>query len=507
MTNECHVCLPGPNTKRLFAFADGVTAFQIEHADPVPAPGSHAPAPPSRPPSRINMNELAMNEYQPPPPSASNTGQGMTLSEREEQELQQAVAMSLNQNLGEQETGVTTTQGGKFGEATRDHYDEGNWAMTLFNPTSREIIISPDPEDRKRVNGEPAFLRPSPDNQYLGGLLTILHSIPLAREALLFRNRILPNYGHDPQWWNGQPISLPKIVTMQDVQDGDTNWDDILHEAQRLMAFLDSTNRSFGSSDALASLKSMSSYLEGSVGKFLETWQGSAARADPGNQSVSVFSSNAYKRPISVHDTPIHKEFFSLDPFVEPEHGQTLYDVLDRAMWADRPGDELDDTWLENVAEVLTIRLENSDAANSVDVKIPAVFYPDRYLTGAREFAREFRSERLGVYEEIFKTERLMNQFSVSKSLVHKGLGSKETLEKAAAAASQFLTKGLASGASDASVTPESANSEAQRLGEELKSISNKIENKLQGEFRASASNFKSMANLTRIGITKTGCH
>lgn len=433
------------------------------------------------------MNELPMNEYQPPAPSASNTGQGMTLSEREEQELQQAVAMSLNKNLGQQETGVTTTQGGKFGEATRDHYDEGNWAMTLFNPTSREIVISPDPEDRRRVNNEPAFLRPSPDNQYLGGLITILHSIPLAREALLFRNRMLPNYGHDPQWWNGHPISLPKIVTMQDVQDGDTNWDDILYEAQRLMAFLDSTNRSFGSSDALASLKSMSSYSEGSVGKFLETWQGSAARADPGNQSVSVFSSNAHKRPLSVHDTPIHKEFFSLDPFVEPEHGQTLYDVLDRAMWSDRPGDELDDVWLENVAEVLTIRLESS--ADSVDVKIPAVFYPDRYLTGAREFAREFRSERLRIYEEIFKTEHLMNQFSVSKSLVHKGLGSKETLEKAAVAASQFLSKGLASGASDASVTPEFASTEAQRLAEELKSISNKIANKLQGKFQASGPN------------------
>lgn len=424
-----------------------------------------------------------MNEYQPPEPSATGNGQGMTLSEREERELQQAVAMSLNQNLGQQETGVTTTQGGKFGEATRDHYDEGNWAMTLFNPTSREIITSPDPEDRKRVKGEPAFLRPSPDSQYLGGLLTILHSIPLAREALLFRNRLLPDYGHDPQWWNGRPISLPKIVTMQDVQDGDTHWDDILYEAQRLMAFLDSTNRSFGSSDALASLKSMSTYdSEGSIGKFLETWQGSAARADPGNQSVSVFSSSAYKRPLSVHDTPIHKEFFSLDPFVEPEHGQTLYDVLDRTMWVDRPGDELDDVWLENVAEVLTIRLEGSDTANSVDVKIPAVFYPDRYLAGCREFAREFRSQRLRVYEEIFKTERLMSRFSTSKSLVHKGLSSKETLEKAAAATSQFPPKSLASGASDASMTPESANAEAQRLAEELKSISNKIENKLQGE-------------------------
>ncbi|RJE16634.1 ubiquitin interaction motif protein, partial [Aspergillus sclerotialis] len=95
----------------------------------------------------------------------------LSLAEREEHELQQAVAMSLNQNLGHQETGVTTKASQpNFGPATGDYYDEGNWSMTLFNPTSREIVVSPDPVDRKRIDDEPAFIRPSPDNPYLGGL-------------------------------------------------------------------------------------------------------------------------------------------------------------------------------------------------------------------------------------------------------------------------------------------------------------------------------------------------
>lgn len=121
----------------------------------------------------------------------------MTLAEQEERELQEAVAMSLNQNLGHQEMGITSSNQSNFGKATRDHYDEGAWAMTLFNSSAQEIIISPDPADRRRVADEPAFLRPSQDNLYLGGLLTILHSIPLAREALLLRNKVLPKYGHD----------------------------------------------------------------------------------------------------------------------------------------------------------------------------------------------------------------------------------------------------------------------------------------------------------------------
>lgn len=390
--------------------------------------------------------------------------------------------MSLNQNLGHQESGITSISQTNFSKATRDHYDEGAWAMTLFNSSAQEIVISPDPADRRRIPDEPAFLRPSHDNLYLGGLLTILHSIPLAREALLLRKKLLPNYGHDPQWWNGQPINLPKIVTVQDVQDGNTDWDDIIHETQRLMAFLDSTSRAFGSADALSTLKIMSSYdAETNISRYLESWQESAVRADPGNQLATVFLSNAYKRPLTVYDTPIQKEFFTLDPYVEPNHGQTLYDVLDRTVWSDRPGEELDDVWLEHVAEILTIKLESSDPAKSVDVQIPAVFYPDRYLASCRDRARDFRARRLQVYDEISKLEKLMNRFSISKSVFHKGLGLRDILEKAAVATSLTLPKSVANGASELALTPEAAEAEAQRLATELRSLSSRIEGKLQG--------------------------
>lgn len=469
-----------------FQHDERVPSFQIEQSDPVV--GISSGVPPSRPPSMSNLCEQAQTtQYQGhktgPAHGAAGVAEatGMTLAEQEERELQEAVAMSLNQNLGHQEMGITSSNQSNFGKATRDHYDEGAWAMTLFNSSAQEIIISPDPADRRRVADEPAFLRPSQDNLYLGGLLTILHSIPLAREALLLRNKVLPKYGHDPQWWNGQPINLPKIVTMQDAQDGDTAWDDILYETQRLVAFLDATNRAFGSVDALSSLKSMVSYdSESGISQFLEKWQEAAVRADPGNQLATVFSSNAFKCPLSVYDTPIQKEFFILDPFVEPDHGQTLYDVLDRTIWSDRPGEELDDVWLEHVAEVLLIKLDSSDSAKSVDVKIPAVFYPDRYLATCKDLARDFRARRLQVYEEINKLEALMNRFSVSKSVFHRGLGSREILEKAAVAASFTLPKSLANGRGDLALTPEAANAEAQRLAAELRDLSSKIEDKLK---------------------------
>ncbi|KAL2844776.1 hypothetical protein BJY01DRAFT_186202 [Aspergillus pseudoustus] len=385
--------------------------------------------------------------------------------------------MSLNQNLGQQETGVTSSNQ-KFGRATKDHYDEGAWAMTLFNSSAREIITRPDPVDRKRQASEPAFIRPSQDNLHLSGLLTILHSIPLAREALLLRNKVLNNYGQDAQWWDGQPINLPKVVTIHEAQDGDTDWDDVLYETQRIVAFLDSTTRAFGSADALANLKSMTTYdAEGSVSKFLEAWQESAVRADPGSQLATIFSSKAYKRPLGPYDTPIDKDFVTLEPYVESVHGQTLYDVLDSTMWNDSPGEELDDVWLEHVANILVIRLDSADsAAKTVDVKVPAAFYPDRYLASCRDISRDYRVQRLEVREDIVRLEHIMDRLSAPKGLA-KGLNSQTILEKAADAAAALGPKGTSSDAEASAAEPAA---DVQKLAAELMAISKKIESKLK---------------------------
>ncbi|KAL4778061.1 ubiquitin interaction motif protein [Aspergillus varians] len=476
---------------------DGAQAYQIEHSDAVPA--SPPIVPPSRPPSTSNLRDSTQGTELLPPPAAASaqdtkatSGNGLSLAEQEERQLQQAVAMSLNQNLGQQETGVTSSNA-KFGRATQDHYDEGAWAMTLFDSSAREIIISPDPVNRKKKAAEPAFIRPTQDSLHLSGLLTILHSIPLAREALLLRTRVLSNYGRDGQWWNGQPINLPKIVTVHEAQDGDTDWDDILYETQRIIAFLDSTNRAFGSADVLAGLKCMATFdAESGVSKFLEAWQEAAVYADTGNPLATIFSSTAYKRPpmevdtpnaehvVSMDDdfdTPIDKEFFTLEPYFEPVQGQTLYDVLDDIMWSDSPGESLDDVWLEHVADILTIRLDSVDAtAKAVDVKIPTVFYPDRYLASCREIAREYRLQRLQIREDFFRLRALMDRISRPQGSTT-GITSREVLEKAASAVATLTPQ--SSTECDATTAEESTAS-VQQIALQLKAVSQKIEDKLK---------------------------
>ncbi|KAJ5689474.1 hypothetical protein N7462_003866 [Penicillium macrosclerotiorum] len=479
----------GPRTKTTGLYNES-SGSSFGYGQQDNAPKIPATAPPSRPPSRVNMHETSQGARTDDPVSVavqsntgtSGSGQGLSLAEREEQELQQAVAMSLNQGMGQQESGVTAiNQQPHFGKATRDHYDEGAWAMTLFNATSQEVVISPNPEDRKRIDGEPAFIRPTQDSLYLGGFLTILHEIPLAREALLLRNKVLFDYGNDAQWWNGQPINLPKIVTIHDGASGDSDWDDIIHETQRLMVFLDKTQRAFGSSDALTNLKSMnalSSDSEEAIARFLETWHAAAIRADPENPLATVFMTQAYKTsPFDEGDEAISKDLFLFEPLVEGDHGQTLYDVLDNAIWSDRPGESLDDVWLEHVGDVVIMKLDAFDNGKSVDVKAPAVFYPDRYMSSCRELAIELRTKRLRVQEEVQELERLIQRYT--KTQATKGSATmKDLLDKAAAAVTSVLSKNPATGAD--SMSSEMANQKSERIIKELQAVSARIEIKVK---------------------------
>jgi hypothetical protein len=405
------------------------------------------------------------------------SGQGLSIAEREEKELQQAVAMSLGSRMGQQETGVTSNSHSQLSKATRDHYEQDAWAMTLFN--SEEVINSPEPEDRKRVEGEPAFIRPNPDGIYLGGFLTILHNIPLAREALLLRNKPLFDYGHEPQWWNGQAINLPKIVTVEDGTDTHSDWEDIIHETQRLMSFMDSTKRAFGSSDSLTKIKSMSPKATDSedvVTRFMEAWYGAAIKADPDNPLTTIFTSHAFKNELGVYDEPEGQELFAFEPPVEKDHDQTLYEVLDAVLWADRPGQELDDTWIENLAEVLVIKLDAFRKPNPVDVEIPSVFYPDRYLSGCREIAREFRLKRQQIQGEVLKLEKLLKGYNYPEGF-WSTMSTKELFEKAAEAVISLEPEK----ASGSEPNPEATNAETSRITEELKAVAHKIDLRLKG--------------------------
>ncbi|CRG87649.1 Polyphosphate kinase [Talaromyces islandicus] len=459
-----------------------VPTFNIENSDDVLGKGYSAP--PSRPPSRMNTNELLSdvknNGMGRPSSGADSSGQKLSAAQLEERELQQAVAMSLGQDITtHQESGVIATDDSHFGPANQEYYDENAWGMTLFNQNAREEIISPDPEDRQRGDNEPAFLRPSQDALFVGGFLTILHSIPIAREALLLRDKVLPDYGHDAQWWNGQPVKAPRIVSLDDPYAEYQDWEDVIHETQRLMAFLDSTKRAFGSTDALVSLKPIYHYdQEKGVERFLEGWQDAALNATPDNQLSMIFTSRAVRQPgSSEFDDSNSKEFFVLSALAPTTNGQTLYDILDEAIWQDAPAQELDDVWLDNVAEVLTIQLGNANNV-PINVKIPSTFYPDRYMETSRGVIHEVRLKMLEVQQRILEIESVAALYRGSKLGNPIGMTNEELLEKAAEAATIALPRYLPEGTAEIDNTELANNGE--RVAKQLREIAAGLGKKLQ---------------------------
>ena len=179
-------------------------------------------------------------------------------------DLAKAMAASLQDvsgpsQYGSQEVGITGTHSSpnpNFMPATENkEYNPSEWALTTT--VTRDIVSQePPPQERKRQPGVPAFLKPSPPSYNLPGALTILHSIPHAREALLARKFTLPYYGEDPKWWCGEKIQTSLVISAErEAQiEGYADACEELAEIQRLMAFLDHTDRAYGSIEVLSSL-------------------------------------------------------------------------------------------------------------------------------------------------------------------------------------------------------------------------------------------------------------
>jgi hypothetical protein len=176
-------------------------------------------------------------------------------------ELAEALKQSMQTVPGNeyapQETGITGTHtspiNSNFAPAQENKkYIPSEWALTTT--VTQEVTQEPPPVERKRAPGTPAFLRPSFSSYYLAGALTILHSIPRARECFLARDYALPDYGYNPKWWTGEKIEVPRIIDLDGPRYSLSDAKEEVEEVQRLMAFLDGTDRAYGCVEVLGDL-------------------------------------------------------------------------------------------------------------------------------------------------------------------------------------------------------------------------------------------------------------
>ena len=404
----------------------------------------------------------------------SETRPQMTLAEKEDYDIQQAMSQSMTESqMASQENGVITGKDPHFGPATREHYDTHQWTMTLPKSFPQDIATSTDPPDRKRGLGNPAFLKPSLGGHRLPALIKILQTIPMAREALLYQDYTLPDYGYNLEWWDGVPIETRKPNDLEGEKNA--SQDEIIYETQRLMAFLDETERAYGSVDALAQLASLRGSRDELLPElYLDSWAAAASNAIVDHPSTAVFktesvSINSEHREVDNHS----HHFFDIPvPNTEPETARTLYELMDNQFWGDCSNRNTDRHYLKKPGEILCFQLSRQkEQVPSTGVRVPSNLYLDRYLASSGDYIEQMLAMKKIVEQDIKAAEEASDRVMRYKSLASQGTFDAPTLIKKVLEHLESAGTGTS-----ASVPKQSA-----RMVDDLKILADGVSNKLAG--------------------------
>ncbi|KKA28378.1 hypothetical protein TD95_000223 [Thielaviopsis punctulata] len=298
-----------------------------------------------------------------------------------------------------------------FGPARREEYPETNWAMVPSNSHQPSYLSGIDgikPQHRRRPYDAPATLvlvdkqgRISSMDR-LGGIISVLHSIPLARNILLGGPQNSA-YGHNQDWWKGTPI----LGVSQDVQpeattDGNTDAMDwavnqpsifLNDEIHRLVSMLDMSERSFGTINVLAEAMGGTYSLEQ---RFFEHIIGRDREA--AGPLVTTVRRELMGASAQAEDSDDEKDNRAEVTFIEADissenwpYVTSFTDIWDHIMWRDsvaytkHPHATSQMMTIEKQGEVLVMQINTRNMANVIDV--PREFSIERYMQDRKEEA------------------------------------------------------------------------------------------------------------------------
>ncbi|KAF2231939.1 hypothetical protein EV356DRAFT_535104 [Viridothelium virens] len=355
-------------------------------------------AAPSRPPSRVSHR--------------SNNGSTREASQytpmsQEDWDVQRATKISLGQDPGPvtlpQQSGVVDLPGQTyFGPATRAQYDESKWALTRVGTTESAIEIADHPEDpfeRKRSEGAPATLSPISRREkgFKPGLITILHSIPAARNALIFPSYQQGDLGQLATWYQGDEIN--QGVVMEDTPNLSKQDFDIILEMQRLMAFLDETQRKYARPRYLAEILDSRESTKGEYAKALDEWLSIAEKIKPDPARRNLFTTRV------IYTTKGRESDFEDDIcFLLELDGaiHNIYEKLNSALWpsADRRA------FVRQASDIICIDIRQKQSSSQLDglgVSVPPIIHLDRYLEENSE-SMHYRHMEIQEHEQTVKS-------------------------------------------------------------------------------------------------------
>lgn len=277
-------------------------------------------------------------------------------------------------------------------------YDPNEWAVVPVTSASMSSNALP-PSDRQRKTDAPAFLVQHPNtvgNHRLGGLLTILHEIPLARNIFLRCGAPAEAYGYDTQWWQGKSLTPPQSVHVQAPEsDSESASDDDVKpgleaEIHRLMAFLDSTERSYGTTSALAE---MIPYPAAGLEK--QFYEHLGSRNGDLVHPLTQVASLALIHGDDLGDDDVRFGLLEIEHLKgDYDNIKTLYEALDHLLWSDvLSWNELTEdskmALFKNMGEVLALKFGGEGPEDCLD--IPTELYPERWLAHRKREAHRIQ--------------------------------------------------------------------------------------------------------------------
>ncbi|KAG5354408.1 hypothetical protein CJU90_6823 [Yarrowia sp. C11] len=256
---------------------------------------------------------------------------------------------------------------------------------------------------------DPPILLPSHAAIDIAPLLTILHAIPQARDALLADAK--DTYEFDPSWRTGTSSKKTSLV----------------EETQKLLAFLDgSTGRGFNTISNLVRCipSSIASQLSGS------------SRSSDDSTAVGAFLEQLILRHECAADTfkMVATDGEESEPMYnillvtrEPSDTcETISDGLDVLLWSGlRDGSASPDevTYLKEIPPVISITCRRDDAQSGSGLAVMPKFYPHRYseanleqVKAVHTRATNAKKESQGLFQKRFEMSNFQG-VSVTKLL------------------------------------------------------------------------------------------
>ncbi|KAK5008829.1 hypothetical protein LTR28_003451 [Elasticomyces elasticus] len=315
-----------------------------------------------------------------------------------------AAAMAASQ----QDLSSIAQTGTYFGPATREQYDPNKWAVTVAGPVDTSVVDVEDPRDRGASTAYPRFVRPTNKNNYLANFLTICHSIPKAREALLRRKHDFPTYGENPDWWRGDPIRFPTTTRKSTFSDWEkrttSDNEELVTEMQRIMAFLGNSDRWYCSADSLSQLSAVTNLKKTysdepgpslELARVLEAWEQAAEEVFGGDPLNHIFHSVAGRSP---SEGPSKLDFWVLTSPVSTSESRSLNEWILHTLWS-KAGESATQWWLDINPDVLPMILSTGDRDTPINVDIPITLDLSLYQEHNSKELQEIL-EAIGVFRQ-----------------------------------------------------------------------------------------------------------